>query len=73
MKPTKNLVLPDYVQYTYQGYKTSIVVLVDGQWYFNWLYITRQSNDGLEWGSHVSCSFIYIVRNVPISMEIAMV
>ena len=35
MKPTKNLVLPDYVQYTYQGYKTSIVVLVDGQWYFN--------------------------------------
>ena len=29
MKPTKNLVLPDYVQYTYQGYKTSIVVLVD--------------------------------------------
>ena len=73
MKPTKNLVLPDYVQYTYQGYKTSIVVLVDGQWYFNWLYITRQSNDGLEWGSHVSCSLIYIVRNVPISMEIAMV
>lgn len=35
MKPTKNLVLPDYVQYTYQGYKISIVVLVDGQWYFN--------------------------------------
>ena len=35
MKPTKNLVLPAYVQYTYQGYKTSIVVLVDGQWYFN--------------------------------------
>ena len=34
MKPTKNLVLPDYVQYTYQGYKTSIVVFVDGQWYF---------------------------------------
>ena len=30
MKPTKNLVLPDYVHYTYQGYKTSIVVLVDG-------------------------------------------
>lgn len=35
MKPTKNLVLPAYVHYTYQGYKTSIVVLVDGQWYFN--------------------------------------
>ena len=34
MKPTKNLVLPAYVHYTYQGYKTSIVVLVDGQWYF---------------------------------------
>ena len=73
MKPTKNLVLPDYVQYTYQGYKTSIVVLVDGQWYFNWLYISRQSHDGLKWGSHVSGSFIYRVRNVPISMEIAMV